>query len=86
MAKVFASYDQVADVAYISIGEPETRARYLEDERGVVWRVSLDGKKRGATLLNFRHNWGGRDDELLALLKANLPFTHSAERRILEFA
>ena len=90
MAKptIIGSYDDVADVAYISIGEPLKRARYVEDDRGVVWRVSVDGEKRGVTLLNYSRNWAHRTDELLKLLLANLPLgrREAVEKKIHEFA
>jgi hypothetical protein len=90
MAKnpIIASYDKVADVAYISVGEPMNRARYEEGERGIVWRLTVEGQKRGVTLLNFSVNWANRTDELFAILRENLPLGRStaAEEKILEFA
>lgn len=84
--KIYASYDEMADVAYISIGEPDRSARNIEAEMGVVWRVTPDGTYKGATLLNFRRHWRGKSKELVALLKSNLRVNSAAEKKILGFA
>ena len=82
-AEIQASYDELADVAYISIGQPDRHDRNREAQSGVVWRVSPDGQYRGVTILRFNHHWSDREDELLALLRKHLPIT---KKQILEIA
>jgi hypothetical protein len=85
-AEIHASYDELADVAYISVGRPDRKSRNREAERGVVWRVSPDGEYRGVTILQFSRHWRGRGEELVALLRSHLPVNSSAKKQILEMA
>ncbi len=66
-----SKYDQHADVLYLSVGEPDRRARSKEDPYGLIWRTSPDGECCGVTIRNL-HRWMQRREELLSLLVANL--------------
>ncbi len=66
------SYDSVADVLYLSLGQPERAARSDEDELGIIWRFSSDGNARGATVQAFHQLWDGKVAELTELLASRL--------------
>lgn len=73
MAKLQANYDPLADVLYLSVGEPDRRARSIEDETGLIWRKSPDGAWLGVTIPDFKYCWSDREAELARLLSARLP-------------
>lgn len=82
--EIIGSYDELADVAYFSVGEPDRRDRTREGPNGVLWRVSPDGEYRGATVLNFNRLWQGRENELLQLLLTTVPVGKGARKRLME--
>lgn len=65
-------YDRFADVLYLSIGEPDRRARSTEGPEGVIWRNSPEGEAQGVTVRNFHQWWSERRVELVDLLAATL--------------
>ena len=72
MAEVQAGYDDIADVLYLSIGDPSPRARSRSDEYGLIWRRLPEGRYVGVTVQNVR-SWRGRMDELKRLLAERMP-------------
>lgn len=71
--KVLADYDEMSDVLYLSVGQPDRHARSFEDETGLIWRQSPDGEWTGVTIPDFKYFWTRREDELARLLSARLP-------------
>ena len=67
MAELTWSVDQQGDVLYLSVGDPDPRARSRSDEHGFVWRTSKDGVRRGVTVQNARA-WLAKRSELEKLL------------------
>lgn len=50
------SYDQIADVMYVTVGN-DTPNRYEEDDQGLVWRLNRHGKVFGVTIFDFDEVW-----------------------------
>jgi uncharacterized protein YuzE len=73
MADVHRDYDEECDVLYVTVGEPTRNARSSEDEHGLIWRTSPDGKCLGVTIPDFRYFWSGREEELNRLLAERIP-------------
>lgn len=71
-SSVLANYDRVADVLYLSVGQPDSAARSTEDDDGLIWR-SIEGRCVGVTIPDFAYCWKGREGELARLLFAHLP-------------
>ena len=84
---VTGDYDPMADVLYLSVGEPTRRALSEEDEMGLIWRRSPEGECLGVTIPDFKFCWSGRHMELAQILAAHLPFAEgSARSQIREYA
>lgn len=60
-------FDEVADVLYMTVGEPNPRARSRSDEHGFIWRTATDGRRCGVTVQNARA-WLKKKAELEVLL------------------
>lgn len=71
--RVRTSYDEVADVLYISL-MPKARARSDEDSWGVVWRTTPEGQVVGATVQKV-HRWAGDSSVLVRHLAQRLPLS-----------
>ena len=69
---VLANYDPLADVLYLSVGEPDCFARSFEDDAGLIWR-QVDGTFVGVTVPDYEYCWKGRERELAKRLVAHLP-------------
>jgi hypothetical protein len=67
MAEVTWSFDERGNVLYLTVGEPDARARSRSDEHGFVWRTSKDGVRRAVTIQNARA-WLAKKEELQKLL------------------
>lgn len=85
--QVQSNYDPLADVLYVSVGEPDRRARSTEDESGLIWRYSTDGRCLGVTVRDFKFYWSERLSELSQILSSNLHIAKtSARSQIREYA
>ena len=73
MAEVQVGYDELADVLYVSLSDPDRHARSGSDEHGLVWRKLPNGRFVGLTVQNFRRRWAGRMDELQRIILARMP-------------
>lgn len=80
------SYDSEADVLYLTLGAPDRRARTNEDECGLLWRVSSDGRAKGVTVLAFHQHWSKRESELVKILSNRLSVSSRIMKRELERA
>lgn len=80
------SYDDVADVLYLSVGQPERAARSDEDELGIIWRFGSDGRAKGATVQAFHQLWGSKVAELVTVLAARLPLSATSLEKELQSA
>lgn len=65
-----ASYDPEGDVLYVARSS-EVATRAVEDGNGVVWRYGKRGALIGATVLDFREQWGSHKADLAAHLSAH---------------
>jgi uncharacterized protein YuzE len=70
---VRASYDELADVLYVSIGDPES-CTTEDDEKGLLWRYSKrTGKPSGVTILGFHEgDWPSDIERLVAEISERL--------------
>lgn len=85
--QVQSNYDPLADVLYVSVGEPDRRARSSEDESGLIWRYSSEGECRGVTVRDFKFYWAERLTELSQILSSKLPIAKTkAKSEIREYA
>lgn len=85
--QVQSNYDRLADVLYVSVGEPDRRARSKEDESGLIWRYSPEGECLGVTVRDFKFYWAERLAELSQILASNLHIAKtSARSEIREYA
>ena len=66
------SYDDIADVLYLSVGAPDRRAKSNEDSAGLIWRVSPEGALQGVTVLGFNSEWAEKQSELVSIISAKL--------------
>lgn len=81
-----ARYDERSDVLYLTVGEPDRRARSRSDEHGLIWRTSPDGQCRGVTIMNAR-SWHDRAKELASIVASGLHLSRKAvAQRIAEVA
>lgn len=58
------SYDNSADVLYISMGH-HSPDRYEEDKDGLVWRYDVHGTPYGVTIMDFNECWLNRKNHLI---------------------
>lgn len=70
-------YDKIADVLYVSLGEPDRRAHSSEGPEGVIWRTSPEGIRQGVTIRNFHLWWEERRAELVDLISNELDVSKS---------
>jgi uncharacterized protein YuzE len=80
-------YDADSDVLYVRNGRGAA-ARGMEDENGIVWRYDGEGTIVGATVVDLRRRWLGREhiltDELSRRLRIPATKAKAAVERALE--
>lgn len=76
---VRVSYDELADVLYVTIGEPESSTTE-DDDMGRLWRYSKrTGKPSGVTILGFHEgDWPSDIERLVAEISERLNVPRSA--------
>lgn len=65
------SYDDEADVLYLTLGVPSRDHRSFEGPAGIVWRRDERGLAHGATLIDFHRYWMNHTDMLRGLIASN---------------
>lgn len=66
------SYDDLSDVLYLSLGQPDRQAKSIEEPYGLIWRQSQHGGFQGVTVLDFLAHWACRRSELIETLAQRL--------------
>jgi hypothetical protein len=74
------SYDELADVLYLSLGTPVRDDRMVDGPDGLVWRVTSVGSTRGATVFDFHDYWLAKDLDLAGILAAGFGVPEIAVR------
>ncbi|QQX91311.1 hypothetical protein IGS75_01325 [Gluconobacter sphaericus] len=81
MNDLIASYDEFADVLYLSLGSP-VKAIAHTDIDNLLWRESVfDHSTVGVTILDYAEDWRERRDNLAYRLAPRL---HLSEQQVLE--
>lgn len=76
------SYDRLADVLYVTVGNEPPR-RYVEDDDGLVWRLGASGQRLGVTVQGYKILWAGKRDSLAERIAEPLHLTLKAASRCL---
>lgn len=78
MSNLQASYDNLADVLYLSLGEP-VKAITHPDEDNLLWRESIaDHVTVGVTILDYAEDWASRRQGLAHLISGRLRLPEDA--------
>ena len=79
-------YDKNSDVLYINT-QPQPAESGAEDESGVVWRYSVDGRAIGCIVQDFSEYWYPRRKRRLAsAISVHLELPETQVEKILEHA
>ena len=86
MTELTWGIDKRGNVLYLTVGEPDPRARSRSDEHGFIWRTSKDGVRRAVTVQNARA-WLDKKEELEKLLAEGFGLTvERVHKEMPEFA
>jgi len=78
MSDLQASYDDLADVLYLSLGKP-VKAITHPDEDNLLWRESIvDHATVGVTIIDYAEDWASRRRGLAHLISGRLRLPEDA--------